>query len=161
VPSNQILRFERDDGFLAYLWIVRGLKLSTIHTYLHSSDPKSKRLLTRYRWEFEHFPAEPDEPDRDFNLLLIALGFDIVGGLIKLSALARKYKDCLSPSALRREFKLWCEQNGLDPTDFYRRGYGRTGYWVPWEFVEYFERYVLSHYRRSYLTPPWAEEVEA
>ena len=43
-----------------------------------------------------------------------------------------------------RDFKFWCEMNGLNPNDFFIRGYYDTGYYVPPEFVRWWDR-ILRH----------------
>ena len=37
----------------------------------------------------------------------------------------------VSRKLMVRDFKRWCEANGLDPRDFYERGFRLTGYWAP------------------------------
>ncbi len=134
------------DGFIAWLWIVKGVKITTAYDYAVARSGNSYRIGQRYRREFKNFISPLDELDKDFNLVLFALGYNVVNGLVKLSDLEKKYKGVLSPHKLRREFRWWCWQRGIDPRNFYRTGYKKTGYWVPREFVEYIEQKVLPMY---------------
>jgi len=51
----------------------------------------------------------------------------------KLSKLTKKLE--MNSRLAAREFKRWCEMNGLDPEDFYIRSGLDTGYWVPEKFI--------------------------
>jgi len=55
----------------------------------------------------------------------------------------------VSRKLMVRDFKRWCEMNGLDPTDFYERGFRLTGYWAPREFKEWWESKILPQYQRT------------
>jgi len=59
----------------------------------------------------------------------------LVTNCYKLSYVAEMYG--VSKRRAARDFKFWCELNGLDPYDFYVRSYLDTGYWVPPEFVKW------------------------
>ena len=55
----------------------------------------------------------------------------------------------LNRKLLVRDFKRWCEENGLDPDRFLYRGYIYTGYWAPLEFQEWWEKTLLPQYQRT------------
>ena len=71
---------------------------------------------------------------------------ELYGKRISLANLARGWG--VSARALRRDFKWWCRAHNLRPKDFYVNGYVFTGYWVPREFVEWWEATCLPHYQR-------------
>ena len=56
-----------------------------------------------------------------------------------------------------RDFKFWCEVNGQNPEDYFIRGYFDTGYYVPREFLRWWDR-VLSNQGR--LSEPDAAALE-
>ena len=69
----------------------------------------------------------------------------------KLSALARARG--VGRSRATRDFKFWCELNGLDPSDFYISGYRDTGYWVPDEFIRWWDRILENQGRLNQADP--------
>lgn len=55
----------------------------------------------------------------------------------------------VSRKLMVRDFKRWCEANGLDPRDFYERGFRLTGYWAPREFKDWWEEKILPQYQKT------------
>ena len=43
-----------------------------------------------------------------------------------------------------RDFKFWCQINKKDPQDFFIRGYYDTGYYVPKEFIRWWDMVLMN-----------------
>lgn len=71
---------------------------------------------------------------------------ELRGKRVPLANLARGWG--VPVKSVRRDFKWWCRAHNLDPRRFYVRGYTFTGYWVPREFVEWWEEVCLPQYQR-------------
>ena len=76
------------------------------------------------------------------------------GIIITATVLAERYG--IPAKKIRRDFRWWCEANGLDPLDFYKPG---LGYDLPEEFIRWWERVALPQHRRvTYVSLAEVEE---
>ncbi len=145
------------DGFLAYLWVVRGYKLHSAYTFVTASKGLAADYAKKHREEFEAFNPTPEPADPDFDLFSFLPYVDARRGMVKLSALLRWYGDVVRVDRLKNDFFWWCYAQGLDPADFLHRGGRKTGYWVPWDFVEWWRKTLLPQYqsRLTIEVPIW------